>query len=85
MEDDMNETKARPAVTGAELLERIAKDEGTTVDAVLEAATYDSVCPGICVACAGTVTETEPDQRRGWCDECHRPTVRSALVIAGLL
>jgi hypothetical protein len=27
--------------------------------------------------------EMEPDQHRGWCEECQRPTMVSALVLGG--
>jgi hypothetical protein len=46
----------------------------------------DSVCPGICVnnGCDFT-TEVEPDQDRGHCEVCGTQTVKSALVLAGLI
>ena len=40
-----------------------------TLEAMLEAATLDSVSPAICVNCDHT-TEMEPDQDRGWCERC---------------
>ena len=57
-----------------------------SIDAMLEAATFDSVSPGICVKpdCDGT-TEVEPDQDRGWCEVCGGNTVASALVLAGII
>ena len=53
---------------------------------LLEAATFDSVCPGICTneGCEYT-TEVEPDQGRGWCEECETHTVSSALMLAGII
>jgi hypothetical protein len=27
----------------------------------------------------------EPDQRRGWCDECRANTMKSALILAGVI
>lgn len=53
---------------------------------LLEVYTYDSVCPGICrrEGCEYTTT-VEPDQRRGYCEECGTQTVASALVLAGLI
>jgi hypothetical protein len=49
----------------------------------------DSVCPAICCnpdnpACDYT-TEMEPDQERGWCEDCRRGTMVSALVLGGLI
>ena len=57
-----------------------------SIDAMLEAATFDSVSPGICTKpdCDGT-TEVEPDQDRGWCEVCGGNTVASALVLAGII
>ena len=54
--------------------------------AMLEAATFDSVSPGICTKpeCDGTI-EVEPDQDRGWCPVCGGNTVASALVLAGII
>ena len=46
----------------------------------------DSVSPGICSnpGCDYT-TEVEPDQDRGWCETCQTSTVKSALILAGLI
>jgi hypothetical protein len=30
-------------------------------------------------------TEVEPDQREGWCEECGTGTVRSGIVLAGII
>ena len=57
-----------------------------SVDAMLEAAAFDSVNPGICTKpdCDGTA-EVEPDQERGWCEACGGNTVASALILAGII
>ena len=57
--------------------------------ALFEAAVADSVCPAICCnpdnpACDYTA-EMEPDQAQGWCNDCERGTVVSALVLGGLI
>ena len=68
-------------------LKQLADSEGfDTVMAMLEAATFDSVSPGICTnpGCDYT-TEVEPDQEKGWCEGCNQGTVASALVLAGLI
>lgn len=46
----------------------------------------DSVSPGICVnpGCDYS-TEVEPDQDRGYCENCGTQTVKSALILAGLI
>jgi len=49
----------------------------------------DSVSPAICCNPENTdcdyTAEMEPDQDRGWCEECNANTVVSALVLAGLI
>lgn len=55
-------------------------------EALLKAVAHDSVCPGICTepSCDYTA-EVEPDQDRGFCEECRTQTVQSALTLAGLI
>jgi len=50
----------------------------------LEIFALDSVVPGICTKC-GYTTGMEPDQDRGWCDECKKNTVVGGLVLAGII
>jgi len=53
---------------------------------MLEAATFDSVAPGICSnEWCNYVTEVEPDCRDGWCKKCQSGTVESCLVLAGII
>jgi hypothetical protein len=51
-----------------------------------EAVLSDSVSPAICMneGCSFTC-EMEPDQDRGWCEECGTNSMASALVLAGLI
>ena len=68
-------------------LSKLIESEGfETLEQMLQAAVFDSISPGICVnpECNYTV-EVEPDQRRGWCEACGTQTVRSALILAGLV
>lgn len=51
---------------------------------MLEDAVIDSVSPGICPRCHYT-TDVEPDCEDGWCEECEANTVKSCLVIAGIM
>jgi hypothetical protein len=46
----------------------------------------DSVCPAICMneGCDYTA-EMEPDQDRGWCENCGTNSLKSALVLAGII
>lgn len=53
--------------------------------AMLQEAVHDGVCPAICVVC-GWTTNMEPDQDRGWCEQCDKGgTVKSALILAGMI
>jgi hypothetical protein len=68
-------------------LAKLIEIEGfETFEELAEAVFSDSVSPAICCNsdCNYTV-EMEPDQDRGWCDECHTNTVVSALVLADFI
>ena len=68
-------------------LDKLIDIEGyESLEEMAEAVFSDSVSPGICMndGCDYT-TEVEPDQDRGWCDECSTNSVKSALVLAGLI
>ena len=70
-----------------EKLQALGESEGyTDIMDLLEEATCDSVCPGICMNpdCDYT-TEVEPDSDSGWCEECKANTVKSALMLAGII
>ena len=51
-----------------------------------EAILSDTVSPAICMneGCNYT-SQMEPDQDRGWCEECGTNSMKSALVLAGLI
>ena len=70
--------------TDRELIDVICEAEGVDEGELLHQATFDSVAPSICVVCE-MVTEMEPDQDRGWCEECKRNTVKSCLILAGII
>ena len=68
-------------------LERLAEQEGfPSVEALLEENAVDSVVPGICMTegCDYS-TGVEPDSRAGWCEECAAGTMKSCLVLAGVI
>ena len=71
-------------------LKKLVEIEGYADQQYLFAAAMtDSVSPAICCnpdnpECDYT-TEMEPDQDRGWCEECQRGTMVSALVLGGLI
>ena len=52
----------------------------------LEENAMDSVVPGICTNknCDYT-TSVEPDQDAGWCENCNTNTVKSGLMLAGIM
>jgi hypothetical protein len=57
-----------------------------TVDDLIAAAALDTVSPAICITDGCNFTrEMEPDQYRGWCEECSTNTVKRALVLADLI
>lgn len=67
-------------------LDQLAKNRGTTVDALLEEATYDSVAAGICTnPDCDYDTNVEPDQDHGYCENCKTQTVKSCLMLAGII
>lgn len=70
----------------ASKLDALASIEGLTVTSFIEEYALDEVVPGICMnpSCDYT-TRVEPDQREGWCEECGSPSVRSGIVLAGIL
>ena len=72
--------------TTEDKLETLASQYGYSVDELLEEYGLDSLVPGICMnpGCE-YVTEYEPDQREGWCGACGTTTVRSALILAGMI
>ena len=68
-------------------LGQLAESEGfESVDAMLLERGLDSMVPAICIDpnCDYT-TGMEPDQSRGWCENCRKRTVASALVLAGMI
>lgn len=68
-------------------LEKLAEIEGfETSEDMLEEVGFGSVVPGICVNPECDYTdEVEPDQEEGFCEECKTNTVKSCLVLAGVI
>jgi hypothetical protein len=72
-----------PAIRSS-LLNQLADDYGyRTVGDLIEANAFDSVVPGICEC--GYTTDVEPDSDSGWCEGCDSNTVKSCLVLAGVI
>ncbi len=65
----------------------LAESEGyAEVADFLEDNALDSIVPAICMApdCDHT-SGLEPDQRAGFCEACGRASMKSGLVIAGMI
>jgi hypothetical protein len=74
-------------MSNADKLAQLVASEGYhALDDLLEACITDSVCMGICCnpGCDYT-TEVEPDQTEGYCEVCGTGTVKSAMVLAGIV
>jgi hypothetical protein len=67
-------------------LECLASAWAMSVTRLLEEYGLDEVVPGICMNpdCEYT-TGVEPGEREGWCGACGATSVRSCLVLAGLI
>jgi hypothetical protein len=70
----------------ASKLDDLSRDWGLTAHEFIEEYALDSAVPGICMnPDCGYTTEIEPDEREGWCEECGTRSVRSGIVLAGLI
>ena len=58
----------------------------STPEAFLSVYAHDSVVPAICMSpiCDSTY-RYEPDCQDGWCDDCQKNTVKSGLVLLGII
>lgn len=67
-------------------LDQLAEIEGVGIVELIEEGTMDGVCRGICTnkGCEFTA-QVEPDQSKGYCEECGTQTVASALILAGMI
>jgi hypothetical protein len=68
-------------------LQKLLEIKGyTNVTELLAACITDSVSPAICCNpdCNYTA-KMEPDQDRGFCEECQTNSMKSALVLAGVI
>ena len=68
-------------------LQKLLEIEGyTNITALLAVCITDGVSPAICTneGCDYTA-EMEPDQDRGFCEECRTNSMKSAPVLAGVI
>jgi len=68
-------------------MQTLAQIEGyADIMDLIEACHTDSVIPAICMNEDCDYSEgMEPDQREGWCCECDANTMKSALVLKGII
>ena len=61
-------------------------DRKTLVEEALRAGVMDGICPAVCMnpECEYTC-HMEPDQDQGFCELCEQNTVKSVLVITGMI
>ena len=79
-------TTVAAANAEASKLDQLASTWGMSVSELIETYALDEVVPGICMNAGCTYSsEVEPDQRKGWCEECETTSVTSALVLAGII
>ena len=70
----------------ASKLDQLASAWGMSVAELIETYALETQAPGICMNPGCTYsTEVEPDSRFGWCEECDTQSVKSGLVLAGIL
>ena len=67
-------------------LKDLLRQYGQNIEEIMEESLYgDSAgVPAICVLC-GTTAEYEPDCADGWCGECEKNSVKSAMILAGYI
>ena len=67
-------------------LDELASQWDMTVSEFIEEYALDQEVPGICMHAGCNYTdEVEPDQREGWCENCGHRSMKSGLVLAGLI
>jgi len=91
MEVSMSDSDTTPAM-GAVIkvkkksrLQLVADELAMTVDEMLDRYGTDSIVPGICMRCELVHDACEPDGEDNWCDACDAGTVKSILVLAGVI
>ena len=63
----------------------LAEDYGyEDVGLMMEEYLDKGICPAICIEC-GWTTDYEPDQDKGYCEQCGRNTVKSMFILAGVI
>lgn len=67
-------------------LKDLLEAEGMTRSEFLEEYALESCVPGICTnSGCDCIEHYEPDQTEGWCDCCETNTIKSGLVMMGVI
>jgi hypothetical protein len=79
-----------PGIHERKKFRKLAEMEGfESVTALIEHACIDSMAPAICcnpeVPDCDYTESMEPDQDRDWCEACQAGTMKSCLVLAGVI
>lgn len=79
---------SRDLLLESEKLKRLLELEfpNTELSEVIGSCAFDSVVEGICMnpGCDATY-QCEPDARSNWCEICDSQSVKSVLVLAGII
>ena len=65
-------------------LQELLDAYGLTLEQITEEGIDSGCCASICTEC-GATQYMEPDQDQGWCDDCKKNTIKSALILAGMI
>jgi hypothetical protein len=67
-------------------LDTLARESGMSVMEFIDAYALESMSPGICMnSDCDYTTEVGLDERAGYCLSCQTTTIRSGIVLAGLI
>lgn len=73
-------------MSNSKLLKLVEMEGYEELDEFLEEFSLAAVVPGICTNPDCDYTEyVEPDCTEGWCEECETQTVKSGLILAGVI
>jgi hypothetical protein len=79
-------TRKELAAWRKKYLDALLEAEGVTLEEMSKSALMEGSCPAICTnGNCGYTTLMEPDQDRGWCEECNKGTVVSGLILAEVI
>lgn len=72
--------------TEDELIDRIVMDlEVSDIDDLIVEVATETEGPGACTRCGDVFVHVLVDEKTGWCDACGEDSVKSLLVLAGVV